>query len=238
MNLDRRIKVQLAVFTVIALVAAAVMIFRYINVPAMLFGVGHYNVTVELTRAGGLYPNANVTYQGTEVGRVESVELTDTGVQAVLSLKSAFEIPSQLRADVHSQSAIGEQYVDLQPRTADARPLKNGDVIPADETSVRPDIDSLLDATNRGLTAIPQRQPQDGNRRKLHRHWRIGSRTDPASQGIHRPGHRCRQEPRPTHRPDRASHSRSWIPKPTAPTRSTPGRDIWPPSPRQLAATR
>lgn len=155
MNLDRRIKIQLAIFTVIALGAAAVMIFRYINAPAML-GVGHYNITVDLERAGGLYPSANVSYQGTVVGRVERVELTDTGVQAVLSLKSGYNIPSQLRAEVHSQSAIGEQYVDLRPQKADAPPLKAGDTITASDTSVPPDIDSLLDATNRGLEAIPQ----------------------------------------------------------------------------------
>ena len=156
MNLDRRTKIRLALFAAIALGAAAVMIFRYIDVPAMVFGAGHYNVTVELTRAGGLYPSANVSYRGTVVGRVESVELTDTGVQAVLSLQSAYKIPSQLRAEVHSQSAIGEQYVDLQPSASDVPALKNGDVIPAADTAVPPDIDSLLDATNRGLTAIPQ----------------------------------------------------------------------------------
>jgi phospholipid/cholesterol/gamma-HCH transport system substrate-binding protein len=156
MNLDRRTKIRLALFAVIALGAAAVMIFRYIDVPAMVFGAGHYNVIVELPRAGGLYPSANVSYQGTVVGRVEGIELTDTGVQAMLSLQSAYKIPSRLRAEVHSQSAIGEQYVDLRPSTADAPALKNGDVIPAADTAVPPDFDSLLDATNRGLTAIPQ----------------------------------------------------------------------------------
>src|SRR3977135_2922238 len=124
MKLDRSSNNGRALFAVTALGAAAVMIFRYINVPAMVFGAGHYNITVELTRAGGLYPSANVSYQGTVVGRVESVELTDTGVQAVLSLQSAYKIPSQLRAEVHSQSAIGEQYVDLRPSTADVPALK------------------------------------------------------------------------------------------------------------------
>jgi phospholipid/cholesterol/gamma-HCH transport system substrate-binding protein len=156
MNLDLRTRIRLALFAVIALGAAAVMLFRYIDVPAMAFGAGHYNVTVELPRAGGLYPSANVSYQGTVVGRVEGIELTDTGVQALLSLQSAYKIPSRLRAEVHSQSAIGEQYVDLRPSTADAPALKNGDVIPAADTAVPPDFDSLLDATNRGLTAIPQ----------------------------------------------------------------------------------
>ncbi|ORW41765.1 mammalian cell entry protein [Mycobacterium paraense] len=156
MNLDRRIKIQLAVFTVIAVTAGAIMIFRYINAPAMLFGVGRYTVTLELPRAAGLYPSANVSYRGTEVGHVEKVELTDGGVRAVLSLRSDIKVPASLRAEVHSQSALGEQYVSLLPRTAGGPALKNGDVIPAASASVPPDIDSLLDATNRGLAAIPR----------------------------------------------------------------------------------
>ena len=153
--LDRRIKIQLALFTAIAVAAAAVMIFRYMDLPAMLFGVGRYTVTLDLARAGGLYPKANVSYRGTVVGEVRSVTLTDSGVKAVLSLRSDYRIPSQLRADVHSVSAVGEQYVDLVPRSATAAPLKQGDVIAQADTTVPPDFDSLLDATNRGLTAIP-----------------------------------------------------------------------------------
>ncbi len=156
MRLDRRIKIQLVIFTVIAVAASAVMIFRYINVPAMLFGAGHYTITLKLQQAAGLYPKANVTYRGTQVGEVEAVNLTDTGVEAVLSLKSSIEIPSQLRAEIHSQSAIGEQYVALLPRTGNAPPLKDGDVISEADTSVPPAIDRLLDAANRGFAAIPQ----------------------------------------------------------------------------------
>ena len=37
----------------------------------MMFGIGRYTVTVELPRAAGLYASGNVTYRGTEVGRVE-----------------------------------------------------------------------------------------------------------------------------------------------------------------------
>jgi phospholipid/cholesterol/gamma-HCH transport system substrate-binding protein len=156
MRLDRRIKIQLAVFMVIAIIAGAIMIFRYIDAPAMLFGVGRYTVTVELQRAAGLYPKANVTYRGTEVGEVKSVHLSRIGVRAVLSLRSDISIPSDLEAQVHSQSAIGEQYVELRPRRAGAPPLKAGDVIAVDHTLVPPDIDSLLDAADRGLAAIPR----------------------------------------------------------------------------------
>jgi phospholipid/cholesterol/gamma-HCH transport system substrate-binding protein len=57
---------------------------------------------------------------------------------------------------VHSQSAVGEQYIDLVPRGDGAPPLKQGDVIAATNTAVPPDFDSLFDAANRGLDAIPR----------------------------------------------------------------------------------
>lgn len=154
MQLTKRIKIQLALFATIALVAITVIALYYAQLPT-LFGVGRYTVTVQLREAAGLYPSANVTYLGTEVGRVTSVELTESGVNAVLSLKSGLAIPSDLDAQVHSQSAVGEQYVELLPRAVSA-PLKNGDVIPVKRSSVPPDVNNLLDATNRGLQAIPQ----------------------------------------------------------------------------------
>jgi phospholipid/cholesterol/gamma-HCH transport system substrate-binding protein len=155
-HLNRRIWIQLAIFAVVAIVAGTLMVFGYMKLPATWFGIGQYTVTVQLPAAGGLYASGNVTYRGTEVGRVESVRLTDTGVEAVLSLKSDIEIPSDLDAEVHSQSAVGEQYVALLPKNGASPPLKNGGVIPLDRAKVPPDINSLLDAANRGLQAIPQ----------------------------------------------------------------------------------
>ena len=83
------------------------------------------------------------------------MHLTDTGVAAVLALKSGIEIPSDLDAAVHSQSAVGEQYVTLLPRK-DSPPLKNGDVIPLNRVSVPPDLDALLDSLNKGMQSIPR----------------------------------------------------------------------------------
>ncbi|WP_102143251.1 MCE family protein [Mycobacterium hubeiense] len=156
MNLTRRILIQLAVVAVVALAGVAVMFFPVLNLQAKWFGIGRYTVTVQLPQAGGLYERGNVTYRGYNVGEVKSVHLTDTGVEADMLLDSDIKIPSDVNAEVHSVSAIGEQYIDLLPRSADAPPLKNGDVIPRDRTTVPPNISSLVDATNKGLQAIPQ----------------------------------------------------------------------------------
>lgn len=155
MVLTKWIKIQLALFAIITVVAGTVMVFQYINVPAM-FGIGRYTVTVELPRAAGLYGGANVTYRGTKVGRVSAVRLTDTGVSAELSLRSDVPIPADLGAEVHSTSAIGEQYVALIPDSGGGPALADGDVIPVRRASVPPDIATLLDAANRGLQAIPR----------------------------------------------------------------------------------
>ncbi|AYE96165.1 mammalian cell entry protein [Mycobacterium paragordonae] len=156
LHLPRRIIIQLSVFGVIALSVLAVTFLHFVKLPAMLFGVGRYTVTMQLPESGGLYGTGNVTYRGFEVGRVESVRLTDTGVEAVLSLKSGIDIPSDLKAEVHSHTAIGESYVELLPRNATSPPLKDGDVIALANTSVPPDINGLLSAANSAIAAIPR----------------------------------------------------------------------------------
>lgn len=154
--LTKRTRIQLVVFAAVSLIAGAIMFFGYMQVPTVFFGVDRYSVTVQLPQAGGLYPGGNVTYRGVEIGRVQNVNLTQTGAEAVLQLDSDVHVPADLNAQVHSVSAVGEQYVELLPRSANGRSLKEGDVIPVDRTYVPPDINSLLDATNRGLAAIPR----------------------------------------------------------------------------------
>jgi phospholipid/cholesterol/gamma-HCH transport system substrate-binding protein len=155
MHLNRRVQVQLAFFAVITLLAGGTMAIVYLRLPNLLFGVGNYQVTLNLPAAAGLYPNSNVTYRGTEVGRVEAVRLSTTGVDAVMSLRSDVKIPADLDAEVHSQTAAGEQFIELVPRSGSGPDLKNGSIIPADRSRVPPNINALLSATNAGLQAIP-----------------------------------------------------------------------------------
>jgi phospholipid/cholesterol/gamma-HCH transport system substrate-binding protein len=156
MRLDRRTIIRLGVLAVVSVVAIAVMVFGYIKAPGNLFGFGRYQVTLQLPESGNLYKKANVTYRGTEVGLVEDVHLSDSGVVAVLSLKDGIAIPSDLDAAVHSQTPLGEQYVALTPRNGDSPPLKNGDVIPRSRASIGPDTTQLLDTITKGLQAVPR----------------------------------------------------------------------------------
>ncbi|MDT5113626.1 MAG: phospholipid/cholesterol/gamma-HCH transport system substrate-binding protein, partial [Mycobacterium sp.] len=156
LRLSRPIWTQLAILAAITLIAVSVMAFGFIHVPALL-GIGRYTVTVDLPATGGLYPTSVVTYRGTEIGRVKSVDLTRDGVQAVLTLNSDVKVPSDVTAAVHSRSAVGEQFIELTPKpNTNARPLGDGDVVPVGSVQIPADIGSLLDETNTALKAIPQ----------------------------------------------------------------------------------
>jgi phospholipid/cholesterol/gamma-HCH transport system substrate-binding protein len=155
MRVTRRVRYQFVAFIVIALIAGGIMAVQFAQLPRIWFGAGVYQVTLELPAASGLYPSSNVTYLGTEVGRVDEVQLSPAGVEAHLSLTSGIDIPSNLRAEVHSVSAIGEQYVALTPLDDSSAPLAAGDIIPRDHTSSPVNINDVLVKANRGLQAIP-----------------------------------------------------------------------------------
>ncbi len=74
-------------------------------------------VTAQFTDSGGIFAGAQVTYRGIPVGKVGKLEFKDNGVRATLDIEnSAPKISSDVLAVVANKSAIGEQFVDLQPR--------------------------------------------------------------------------------------------------------------------------
>ncbi|WP_343601620.1 MlaD family protein [Mycobacterium sp.] len=153
--LTRFVRIQLAIFAIVGIIGVAVMVMTYIQVPTLL-GIGRMTVTLELPAAGGLYRFSNVTYRGVEIGKVTAVSLTSAGAKATLSLGSSQKIPADLRAEVHSISAVGEQYVDLRPRTDSPPYLHNGSVIAVGDTTIPQPIGPLLDKTSALINSIPK----------------------------------------------------------------------------------
>jgi phospholipid/cholesterol/gamma-HCH transport system substrate-binding protein len=147
MLISRFVRTQLAIFGALTLVATLLIVFVYLQIPSLL-GVGRIEVTAHFSAAGGLYPNANVTYQGYTIGRVTRVDLAPDGVAATLSIEKNLAPPEGSKAQVQSVGAIGEQYVDLMPTaTASSTPMRGGDVIPESRTSVPIPTATVLDDT-------------------------------------------------------------------------------------------
>ncbi|MFN3001793.1 MCE family protein [Mycolicibacterium wolinskyi] len=153
--LTRFVRTQLILFTIASVVGVAVMLFAYMQVPTLL-GIGRITVKLELPATGGLYQFSNVTYRGSQIGKVTSVELTGRGAEATLSLDRSPKVPADLKAAVRSMSAVGEQYVDLLPRTDSGPYLQDGSVISVDNTEVPQQVGPMLDQLSALVDTIPK----------------------------------------------------------------------------------
>lgn len=154
--LKRSTRIQLVVFAVIAVLVIGYTGFHYANLGRLVGLRGYYTVQMELANAGGIFPQADVTYRGVSVGRVGAVRLTQTGVEADLNISnSAPPIPATLQASVADLSAVGEQYVNLRPSTSSGPYLTQGSVIPRRDTTLPLPVTSLLTSVNELATSVP-----------------------------------------------------------------------------------
>ncbi|WP_370065513.1 MCE family protein [Mycobacterium sp. MAA66] len=159
--LTRLARIQLGIFAVVTVVCLALITTSYLHLPAAL-GLGAYNVTADFKVGGGIYQQANVTYRGVTIGRVESVGLTDTGVITRMRLNSDTSVPDNVTATVKSMSSIGEQYIDLvPPADPSQKTLRDGSNIGVDRTAVGQDIVSLLNQAQTLVTSITNTRLQD-----------------------------------------------------------------------------
>ena len=153
--LSTRARIQVVAFIVIALATTAFVGAHYAGL-GRLFGGSGYTVKLELSEGGGLFTNGEVTYRGVAVGRVGELRLTTTGMEADLLIdSSAPPIPSNTQAVVANRSAVGEQYVDLQPRTADRPYLEDGSVIQRESTTLPLPVQDLLTNLDSLTASVP-----------------------------------------------------------------------------------
>ncbi len=152
--LTRFVRIQLIVFSIASVVGLTTMVFGYLQAP-MLLGIGRIAVTLHLPTTGGLYEFSNVTYRGVEVGKVTGIRPTSEGVTVTMSLTTSPRIPADLKANVRSVSAVGEQYVDLEPSSDDGPFLEDGSVITGDRTSIPQAVGPMLDQMSGLVDSIP-----------------------------------------------------------------------------------
>jgi phospholipid/cholesterol/gamma-HCH transport system substrate-binding protein len=152
------VKKQLIAFTIASVVGIVGLAMTFLRVPETL-GYQRYTVDVEFEQAAGLYEGAEVTYLGHPVGKVASMEVDGDRLVATLSLATETEIPGTVGAEIHSRSAVGEQYVDLVETDAGgSEVLADGDLIPMERTSAPVEIGPVLDNVHALVESIDAKQ--------------------------------------------------------------------------------
>jgi phospholipid/cholesterol/gamma-HCH transport system substrate-binding protein len=151
--LTRFIRIQLVLFAILTVIALVGLGWYYLELPR-LAGIGQYTLYADLPASGGLYKTANVTYRGVEIGKVTDVEPTEHGARATMRIEDQFKIPVDASANVHSVSAVGEQFVDLVSTGNPNQYLRDGQTITTG--TVPSEVGPALDAANNGLAVLPR----------------------------------------------------------------------------------
>lgn len=136
----RSTKIQLLVFAVLSLLGVSYVGFNYVGLGDTLFGPGGCTVSANFPDSGGIFTSAEVTYRGVTVGKVGQLHLADytgpdgeqvRGVRVDLRLNSCSHpaIPADAQAYVSDRSAVGEQYVNLEPTGTAGPYLAKGAVL-------------------------------------------------------------------------------------------------------------
>jgi phospholipid/cholesterol/gamma-HCH transport system substrate-binding protein len=135
--ITRRTKVQLLVFAVITLLGVSYVGARYAQLDRVILDQS-YTVVAHYPESGGIFAGGEVTYRGVGIGKVSKLELTHDGVDVYLDIDNTWDkIPADTKALVGNRSAVGEQYVELQPNTDDGPYLEDGSEISDVATPIR-----------------------------------------------------------------------------------------------------
>ncbi|MGJ9413175.1 MCE family protein [Aeromicrobium sp. CF4.19] len=152
--ITRLTKFQLLIFAIITVLGTAYVGGKYAEVDRLVVD-RTYPVTARFDDSGGIFAGAQVTYRGIEVGQVGKLEFTDSGVDVILDIeKDAPKIAADAKAVVANKSAIGEQFVDLQPQSNQAPFLASGTVIERTQTEIPIDTTTLLVNLNELVTSV------------------------------------------------------------------------------------
>jgi phospholipid/cholesterol/gamma-HCH transport system substrate-binding protein len=123
------------VFALITMVGVAYVGATYARLDRLFFD-DSYRVVAHFKDSGGIFTGAGVSYRGVTVGQVGAMQVTDKGVDVTLDIdKDSQPIPLDTDAVVANRSAVGEQYVDLQPNTKNGPYLEDSSEIEESKTS-------------------------------------------------------------------------------------------------------
>ncbi|GAA2731659.1 MCE family protein [Actinocorallia aurantiaca] len=156
--MQRRILLNLGAFAVLGVVLCVWALTSIVSVDAIR---RPFTVEAEFASSPGLRSDLEVAYLGVRIGSVDTVRLTGGKVVVAMHMDRGVVVPSNAKAAVLRKSAVGEPYIELEPDAAPAaRPLREGDRIPIERTSVAVDYKRLFESVGGLLEAV---RPEDAN---------------------------------------------------------------------------
>jgi phospholipid/cholesterol/gamma-HCH transport system substrate-binding protein len=151
--MTRGVRTRLIAFVALAAIGIFYIAASYLGVVDKALGRGK-EVTVALPASGGLYVGSEVDYRGVKIGKVADMRVTPGGVDVVLQLDDAAEVPRDSDVYVSNLSAVGEQYLNFVPRSGGGPHLEDHDRVIGSAASLPPSTDELLTSIDSFVNSV------------------------------------------------------------------------------------
>ncbi|MGN6780803.1 MAG: MCE family protein [Marmoricola sp.] len=151
--MTRGVRVRLAAFVVLAAVGVVYVAASYLGVVDTILG-RRLSVTATLPRSGGLFVGTEVTERGVKIGKVAAMTPTRDGVRMRLDLAPGTRLPVDAPMHVANLTAVGEQYLDFEPRSGAGPYAAAGHVFAGTAASLPVTTDDLLVRLSRFVDSL------------------------------------------------------------------------------------
>jgi phospholipid/cholesterol/gamma-HCH transport system substrate-binding protein len=149
----RGIKVRLLAFLILSAVGIVYVAASYLGLVDKVLGRG-FEMSATLPASGGLYIGSEVDYRGVAIGKVVGTDVIPSGVRVRISMKPGTRLPTDSAVFVHNLSAVGEQYLDFEPKSAAGPFAKQGTTIAGNADSIPTSTDTLLINLNSFVNSV------------------------------------------------------------------------------------
>lgn len=148
------IRRKLVAFAAVAVLVTAYGLVKLMHVDQWVHSRPVINVV--FADPAGVYPRASVDLLGVPVGSVTEVTPGPGAASTVsVQLDAGMSVPADVRAEIVSKSAIGEQSIQLIPQSADGPMLKAGDTVGLDRTTSPPNLAAMIGNLDRLVGSLP-----------------------------------------------------------------------------------
>jgi phospholipid/cholesterol/gamma-HCH transport system substrate-binding protein len=158
---------RLIAFLILSAVGIVYVAASYLGFVDKVLGRG-YTLNADLPESGGLYVGSAVTYRGVQVGKVSDVVPTADGISVKMAMKDDARIPVGAPFHIHNLTAVGEQYLDFEPESAQGPYAHDGDTfhgttaaLPVDEGDLLVQLDQFVNSVDKKNLQIAVRELGD-----------------------------------------------------------------------------
>ncbi|MDN5894181.1 MAG: MCE family protein [Nocardioides sp.] len=151
--MTRGVKIRLIAFCILSAIGIVYVTANYLGFVDKVLGRG-YTVHATLPESGGLFVGSEVTYRGNKIGKVSKMKVTESGMHLDMAIEDGVEIPEDAPIYVHNLSAVGEQYLDIQPEDKSGPYAEDGYTFEGSPDSLPVTEDDLLIELNAFVNSV------------------------------------------------------------------------------------